>query len=247
MVAFHIPSHQSVLRTLRLLPGPLVLSGACGADGVEATSAEEVVRAVGDRVDLVIDDGPSHHGQAGTVVRLEGDAWRVLHEGLIPAATLEQLACAMVVFVCTGNTCRSPLAEALFKKLLADRLGCTVAELPRRGFLVLSAGLAAMIGGRAAAEAEEVARGLGADLAEHTSRPLTAELAAHADHLVVMTRSHLVALEAQFPHPGCRPRLLGPAGADVPDPIGFDLPVYQECARQIQGGLEHLLPEVLQS
>ena len=69
---------------------------------------------------------------------------------------LRQQSACLVVFVCTGNTCRSPLAEALCKKRLADALGCAMADLPGRGFFVCSAGLAAMMGGPAAAEAVDV-------------------------------------------------------------------------------------------
>ena len=69
--------------------------------------------------------------------------------------------------MCTGNTCRSPLAEALAKKVLADRLGCTADELPGRGFWVLSAGVSAYGGGPASEESVTVAAEFGADLSGH--------------------------------------------------------------------------------
>ena len=94
------------------------------------------------------------------------------------AEVLTQRAGTVILFVCTGNTCRSPLAEALFKKQLADRLGCGVGDLAGKGFFVHSAGLAAMMGGPAAAEAVAVAASYGADLSHHASRPLSEELAA---------------------------------------------------------------------
>jgi protein-tyrosine phosphatase len=149
-----------------------------------------------------------------------------------------------VVFVCTGNTCRSPLAEALCKKRLADRLGCAVQELPALGFFVLSAGLAAMMGGAAAPEAVEVAGTFGADLEGHRSRPLTPELAAQADYLVVMTRSHARSLRQQFPRLGAQPRLLHPGGEDIADPIGCDKPVYEQCGQQIWQYLEGLVAQL---
>jgi protein-tyrosine phosphatase len=199
-----------------------------------------------DQVALVLDDGPGRGAPSPTVVRIDGDSWEVVREGAFAAETLQRLSCRMVVFVCTGNTCRSPLAEGLCKKLLSGHLGCRPEELPRRGFIVLSAGIAAMMGGGAAAEAVEAARELGADLEGHSSRPLTADLVAQADLLVCMARGHLLALADHFPHLGPRLRLLSPGGEDVPDPIGCDRPVYQECARQILRSLELLLPEVLE-
>jgi L-threonylcarbamoyladenylate synthase len=153
----------------------------------------------------------------------------------------------LVVFVCTGNTCRSPLAEALFKKQLADRLGCVPDDLPAKGFFVLSAGLAAMMGGPAAEEAVTTARAFGADLSAHRSRPLTPELAAQADFLVAMTGGHLQALVEHFPCLGKVPRLLDPAGCDVADPIGQAGDVYEACGRQIWEHLRTLLAEVVAS
>jgi protein-tyrosine phosphatase len=134
------------------------------------------------------------------------------------------------------------MAEALFKKRLADRLGCTLDELPARGFSVLSAGLAAMIGAEAADEAVAVARCYGADLAQHRSRPLSVELAAQADSLIGMTRSHVIMMSEYYPRLGAEPRLLNPSGEDIADPVGCPREVYEECARQIWQSLEALLP-----
>lgn len=160
-----------------------------------------------------------------------------------PEAPQPQAAC-LVVFVCTGNTCRSPLAEALCKVRLAERLGCGLDELPGRGFHIYSAGLAAMAGGPAADEAVDVARAYGADLSGHYSRPLTPDLAARADHLVMMTRSHLMAVAELYRDLAARPRLLDPAGGDLADPVGCDRPIYEECARQIWHWLEPFVAEL---
>jgi protein-tyrosine phosphatase len=245
-LGLRVPAHDSVLQVLRHLPGPLLLTSANASGEPPATTAEQVLAGVGERVDLVIDGGPTHYGQASTVVRVDGRDFQVLREGVITAEALGRLAPCLVVFVCTGNTCRSPLAEALCKQRLAERLGCTIDELPTRGFIVLSAGLAAMMGGQAAAEAVAAARALGADLAGHSSRPLTADLVAQADHVITMTRRHQLAVARHFAGVGPRPRLLARDGRDVADPIGCDQEVYRECAQEIQEHLEGLLPELQQ-
>jgi protein-tyrosine phosphatase len=238
------PGHQAILAALRELPGPVVLAGATTSGQPAAVNAGQVVEALSEAVGLVVDDGPSRFGREASVVRVAGNRWEMLSEGVISADLLERQTACLIVFVCTGNTCRSPLAEALCKKLLAERLGCTVAELPRRGFLVLSAGLAAMMGGAAAEEAVAVADAHGADLRSHRSRPLTPDLVAQADYLVVMTQGHLEALAAQFRRLRPRARLLSVAGEDVPDPIGGEKEVYQECAQQIRRHLEEFVAQL---
>ena len=72
----------------------------------------------------------------GFLTRLEvgadaADSYRFALDMFMAAEELGQQTVCLTVFVCTGNTCRSPLAEALFKRKLADRLGCTAEELPK--------------------------------------------------------------------------------------------------------------------
>ena len=67
--------------------------------------------------------------------------FRVVRQGVFNETNLKRLASFMIVLVCTGNTCRSPMAEALLKKRIADRLGCKIEELDDRGVVVMSAGI----------------------------------------------------------------------------------------------------------
>src|SRR5690606_12191134 len=93
--------------------------------------------------DLVIDDGPCRYGEPTTVVRIDDGQWSVQSPGVVSETAVGRLASEVYLFVCTGNTCRSPLAEGLFRKLLAERLQCTEEELFDRGYVVASAGLSA--------------------------------------------------------------------------------------------------------
>jgi protein-tyrosine-phosphatase len=149
-----------------------------------------------------------------------------------------------VLFVCTGNTCRSPLAEGLCLRLLADRLGCPVDELPARGFVVKSAGVMAMPGDAATLEAADVAAGYGVDLGDHRSRAVNPELLADATDVIAMTAAHAAVLAMRYPGHGPSPTTLDPAG-DIADPIGGDAAVYRDCADTIRRHLDRLISEWL--
>lgn len=149
-----------------------------------------------------------------------------------------------VLFVCTGNTCRSPLAEAVCKRLLADRLNCPTDELESRGFVVSSAGVMAYPGEAASPGAVVAAAELGADLMAHRSRPVNPELLANATHVVAMTGGHLAVLAARFPGVGPVARTLAGV-ADIPDPIGGELDEYRACARAIADHLDRFINEWL--
>lgn len=245
-LGMRVPDHEAILQVLHGLPGPLVLTSANSSGGVVTTHADEVARTFGDRLTLIIDDGPSPLGRASTVVQIKGEHWKVIREGTLSSADLTVLAASMILFVCTGNTCRSPLAEAFCKKLLADQLGCSVEELPRQGYLVRSAGLAAFPGVRAAPEAIDIAREFGVDIQGHISQPVTFELIFQADYLISMTQGHVESLLSRFPDMGPIPHLFCANGADVPDPIGCEKPVYRDCADLLRKGLEPWVKKFLE-
>ncbi|QJW95953.1 arsenate reductase/protein-tyrosine-phosphatase family protein [Frigoriglobus tundricola] len=223
-----------------VIPAVAGLGPVLVADSRDAT-ADATTQRLGETVGVVVNAG-TRPVLAPTVVRAADAGWAVTEAGAFPPAEIERLAARIVLFVCTGNTCRSPLAEALAKKLLADRLGCTADELPARGFWVLSAGVAAYGGGAASEESVAVAAELGADLGGHSSRPVNPQLLMAADDVIAMTQGHLHALAARYPGIGPAARLLC-GDEDLDDPIGADAEVYRACARTILLHLGRILPE----
>jgi tRNA threonylcarbamoyl adenosine modification protein (Sua5/YciO/YrdC/YwlC family) len=246
-IGLRMPRHEAIQAVLAAT-GPLLLTSANPSGGPEPTTAADLELAQERDLDLVIDDGPTALGKPSSVVRVHGTEWEVLREGALDRKSLTRLAGCWVLFVCTGNTCRSALAEGLFKKMLAERLGCTVEELPDRGFTIRSAGLAAFGGYPAPPEAAEVARQRGADLSTHRSRMISEEMVRQSDFILVMTRSHLDLLDDLFGiDREFKPRLLCPEGSEIADPVGCEQSVYSGCMAQIERALQQLLPEVLKS
>lgn len=147
-----------------------------------------------------------------------------------------------ILFVCTGNTCRSPLAESLCKKMLAESLGCATEELPAKGFLVQSAGVAAAPGDAASPNAVLVAEEFGADLRHHRSRPVNPELLQSATDVITMTRTHTAVLTTYFANYGPLPEPLCGPDHDLADPVGRDSDAYRYCADVIIQQLNRLIP-----
>jgi tRNA threonylcarbamoyl adenosine modification protein (Sua5/YciO/YrdC/YwlC family) len=233
-IGLRVPGHPVFLDVMRMLAGPIVVSSANRSGQPDSQTAAEVVRALGDDVQLVLDDGQSRFGVPSTVVKVNEKSFELLRVGVVSEQTLRRLASLVILFVCTGNTCRSPMAETIARKLIADRLGCRIDQLEDRGVIVQSAGLSAMSGGGAAAEAIDVIAAMGLDLGPHESQPLTGQMVRYADMIFPMTRSHRQAILSQWPEAASRTELLAVDQSDIADPIGGPPDVYRRCAEQLQ-------------
>lgn len=144
----------------------------------------------------------------------------------------------LVICVCTGNTCRSPMAEGLFRKLSAHHPEWQAG----------SAGTAVWPGQKASPETLHVLREHGVNLSSHESRLVTDELMKNATDVYAMTESHLAALLANFPEYADKVRLVTcyTGNRDIADPIGCGQATYNKVAQQLTTAIQAIISRMEQ-
>ncbi|MGI8967235.1 MAG: RpiB/LacA/LacB family sugar-phosphate isomerase, partial [Limisphaerales bacterium] len=143
-----------------------------------------------------------------------------------------------ILFVCTGNICRSPMAEGLFRHAVQGR----------GDYKVFSAGLGAIDGQPPSAHSVSALKELGIDISPQRSRMLTADLVQRADYIFGMTHSQVDSINVLYPPAAEKTFLLREFDEtldtfekDISDPIGASYGVYTDCRDQIEQGIASML------
>lgn len=243
-VGIRCPDNRIAQELLRWAAEPIVAPSANLDGKAPATDADGVLAQLDGRIDILLDGGECKYKKSSTVVKMAGGQPIMLREGVYSAKDIAEMSLIRILFVCAGNTCRSPMAAALCEKKLSEELNCTVDEIEVRGYKIASAGLMGGTGIPASKEVVSICAREGIELSKHRSRALTSAEAEVSDYIFAMSKNHRERVLEICPAAAEKCLLLD-AGGEISDPIGAGDDVYEECAKQIERALAERIDEIL--
>ena len=245
-IGLRCPDHPVAQQILANVSSPVVASSANHRGDPPPHNAADAAESIGDQVQIVVDGGETQFDKPSTIVQVTNEggfgSFKLIRAGVYEKQYMQKLLQWNILMVCSGNTCRSPMAEGVCKKLLADERGIKVEDLEEAGINVMSAGAYTVGGSPASGEAVEAMGKFDIDISNHRSQPLTNELINEVDVIYCMTKSHLQAVVELSPASVGKVYLIDPNG-DIDDPIGSSITVYQRCAEVIRRRLTKRLKE----
>ena len=243
-IGIRCPDNPIASILLQLTRSPVVAPSANITGQSPAADAKQVLAQFSGQIELLLDAGPCEYKKSSTVVKIGKKGLEILRRGVYSQEELEAMSEIKFLFVCTGNTCRSPMAEGMFRKYLAEKLQCEVDHLDKMGYKTASAGVMGIVGSPASAEAITVCAAKGIDIKAHKSRTLSQGLVEECDFIFAMSRMHCERITALSAEAANKCSLLI-ENQDIPDPIGQPQQVYNDCAGLIEKAVKKRVGELV--
>jgi len=243
-IGIRCPDNPIASMLLQSTKNPVVAPSSNKTGQPPAIEPEDVLAQFAGQLELLLDAGPCKYKKCSTVVKISANGLEILRAGAYIQSELEAISEINFLFICTGNTCRSPMAEAMFGKYLAEKFGCEVDQLEKKGYKVYSAGIMNIDGVPASPEAIVACAAKGINIENHRSRALTKQLIEESDVIFAMGRMHCERIIKLVPEAADKCRLMV-KDRDIPDPIGQPQLFYNECAEMIDRAVKQRIGELV--
>ena len=243
-IGIRCPDNVIASMLLHETNNPVIAPSANLSGQKPAVNAEEVLSKLSGKIDLLIDAGPSKYKKSSSVVKIGKKGVEILRHGIFPKENLDKMSVVNFLFVCTGNTCRSPMAEGIFRKYLAEKVQCKVDQLEQVGYKVGSGGVMNTSGFPASAGALAACASKGIDLSAHRNKGISKELIEESDYIFVMEpghKEHIIALN----HEAANKCFLLASDKGIADPIGQPQVFFNRCADMIENAVKERISELI--
>jgi len=243
-IGIRCPDNPIAAMLLQTVNSPVVAPSANITGQPPAVDADQVLAHLSGKIEMLLDGGACKYKKSSTVVKIGKKGLEILRPGVYSQTQLETLSQIKFLFVCTGNTCRSPIAEGMFKKYLAEKLQCDVDHLGKMGYKVTSAGIMDTSDQPASDEAIAACAAKGIDIKAHKSGKLSHEIVDESDLIFVMERMHQRMVTTLSPKAADNCVLLA-ENEEIADPIGQSQEYFNYCAELIEKAVRNRISELV--